>query len=253
MPSRMIRESILDSERYLECTESERLFFLHLMLLADDFGCVSLAPAFIGRRAFSERPSDVRLTKMVASLVDADLIRRYEFEGAIYGFVPRFRQRLQRMSLKCPMPPESLISDDKIALENFNRIKSSSRNPSVGHLLANRSPTVGQPPEVEVEVEVEEKKKRSKRSLRSNQHAPATFRPLVDLLPQKFQTVENSSGQDQQPENQEPDALSLRAHAAGITQREGEPRGQFALRVAQATSATPEPKPAPQAKGKFED
>lgn len=202
MPSRLIRESILDSERYLECTESERLFFLHLMLLADDFGCVSLAPAFIGRRAFSERPSDVRLTKMVASLVDADLIRCYEFEGAIYGFVPRFRQRLQRMTLKCPMPPESLLSDDKIALENFNRIKNSSRNPDVGQQLANRSPAVGQPPEVEVEVEG--KMKRSRRILRSDAREPAsTFRPISELLPAKIKSrlIEPNTQPPSQPKS----------------------------------------------------
>lgn len=198
MPTRMIRESLLDSERYLECTEAERLFFIHLMLLADDFGCVSLAPAFIGRRAFSERPGDARLSKMIASLVDSDLIRRYEFEGAVYGFIPRFRQRLQRFSLKCPMPPESLVNDDKIALENFQKIRINGKVPSVGQPLPNRAPTVGQPPEVEGEG----KKKRSRRLLRSDQPDLGTFRPLADLLPQKFKPDVKSEGQPaQQPKN----------------------------------------------------
>ena len=155
MPTRMIRESVLDSERYLSVSESERLLFLHLCLLADDLGCISLASAFVGRRAFSERPGEVRLNKMIQALADVDLIRVYEHSGARYAFIPRFRQRLQRETLRYPAPPFEMIKDQKEALEMFNRIKVKFPKTTVGQPLGNRSPTA------EVEVEVEEKRSRS--------------------------------------------------------------------------------------------
>lgn len=151
MPNRIIRESVLDSERYLSVSESERLLFLHLCLLADDFGCVNLAPAAIGRRAFSERPTDTRLTKMLASLADVDLLRIYEHEGGRYAFIPKFRQRLQRFSLKNPKPPKSLFQDDQNAVELFSRIRDETIKATVPQQLANRLPTN--------EVEVEEKRR----------------------------------------------------------------------------------------------
>lgn len=148
MPSRIIRESILDSERYLSTSEAERLFFLHLCLLADDLGCVSLASAFLGRRAFSERPSETRLAKMIQALADVDLIRVYQHGGAKYAFIPRFRQRLQRETLKHPAPPSEMLRDQKEAFEMFQRIKQKNPGATVGQPLGNRSPTH----EVEVEV-----------------------------------------------------------------------------------------------------
>lgn len=159
MPTRMIRDSVLDSERYLSCSDSEKLLFHQMMLLADDLGCLSIAPAFLGRRAFSERPSDARLTKLLQGLADVDLIRIYEYRDTRYAFIPRFRQRLQRETLKHPAPPPEMISDQKEALEMFNRIKQKQGKITVGQPLGIRSPTVPQPPEVEVEEkrrEVEE-------------------------------------------------------------------------------------------------
>lgn len=153
MPTRMIRETVLDSERYLSCSDSEKLLFHQMMLLADDLGCLSIAPAFLGRRAFSERPSDTRLLKLLQALADVDLIRIYEYRGGRYAFIPRFRQRLQRETLKHPAPPLEMIQDQKEALEMFNRIKQKQGKIAVGQPLGIGYPTVPQPPEVEVEVE----------------------------------------------------------------------------------------------------
>lgn len=161
MPTRMIRESLIDSERYLSINDSERVLFIHLLLLSDDLGCINLAPAFLGRRAFAERPTDARLSRMLQSLSDVDLLRIYEHNGARYGFIPRFRQRLQRETLKHPAPPTEMLQDQKEALEMFNRIKQKQGKITVGQRLGNGSPTVPQPPEVEVEGkrrEVEVKK-----------------------------------------------------------------------------------------------
>lgn len=220
MPTRIVRDSLLSSERYWSVTLEARLLYIHILLLADDFGCLSLAPFHLKKMCFDTPPSDQRLTRYIAELVDEDLVRRYEFNGAIYGFIPRFRQRLQRMTLKNPMPPQSLYQDDLDALEKFNRIKMNVRNPTVGQPFPNRSPTA------EVEVKGIEKKLKG---------STATSKAGIDPV------------EGQRPDPNDP--LTMKAQQAGLTQREGESRGQFALRVAQAPSSQDK---AP-AKGKFED
>jgi len=151
MPNRIIREGLLDSERYWSVTIEARLLFVHLLLLADDFGCVSLAPVFIRRRCFDDRPSDEKVSKLLGELADADLIRIYEIEGGRYGFVPRFRQRLQRETLRHPAPPSALLAGDADAEEKFRKIKHKTEKATVAPPL----PTVPQPPE---EKRREEKK-----------------------------------------------------------------------------------------------
>lgn len=123
MPNRMIREDLLDSERYWSVTIEARQLFWHLMLLADDFGCITFAPVFIRRRCFDEMPSQSKLTKLIEQLVDADLIRSYKVGNGIYGFIPRFRQKLRIDKPKYPPPPESLYADDQHAVNKFQTIK----------------------------------------------------------------------------------------------------------------------------------
>lgn len=123
MPTRMIREGLLDSDRYARVSDASRLLFVHLMLLADDFGCVSVSATFLRRRCFYDSPSDERIARLVCELVDVDLIRTYEVERTCLAFIPKFRQRLYRSTLKHAIPPESLYQDDSDAAEKFNEIR----------------------------------------------------------------------------------------------------------------------------------
>src|SRR5688500_9110901 len=99
--------------------EAQRLF-VHLLLLSDDFGLVSLAPVFIRRRCFDDAPTPAKIDKLIETLADADLIRIYEARGGRYAFVPRFKQRLRQMRAKNPPPPRELYSDDEDATNLFN-------------------------------------------------------------------------------------------------------------------------------------
>ncbi len=152
MANRLIRDGILDSERYWSVTIEAKLLFFHLMLVADDIGCLSLAPIFVRRHCFDDRPSDEKVAKLLQELADADLVRIYMHDGARYGFIPRFRQRLQRCTLKYPEPPAELLKGDDDAQKKLIKIKHNPPNPTVGQRLS----TVGQ--RCEMEVEVEEKK-----------------------------------------------------------------------------------------------
>ncbi len=49
-----------------------------------------------------------RTEKLLAELMDCDLIRVYEHEQARYLFVPRFRQRLRYTNSRYPEPPKGI-------------------------------------------------------------------------------------------------------------------------------------------------
>lgn len=238
MPSRIIRESILDSERYLELNEGEQLLFIHLLLLADDFGCVSLAPAFLGRRAFSERPGIPRMLRMLSSLADQDLIRIYETKGAKFAFIPRFGQRLRVLHLRSPIPPESVFFDDSEAQKKFKQFNENGDNLSGTCLSSDSGPRA--------EVEVKGSRRKAVDLTTKGQ-----ARSISDIL-NGSERKKAGINPDEQVKDQT-DPLMLKAQAAGLTQLATETRGQFALRVAQASAVQPEPAPTDRPKGKFDD
>jgi len=141
MPNRIIREGLLDSQRYWSVSNEARLLFVHLMLLADDFGLVSLAPVFVRRRCFDDAPPAARIDKMIEQLHDVDLIRVYQTPRGNFAFIPRFRQRLQRHTLQYPKPPRELYSDDVAAAKIFSNIKDLDENSTDAQPLDIRSPT----------------------------------------------------------------------------------------------------------------
>ena len=122
MPTRMIREGLLDSERYAQLSDQGKLFFHHLLLLADDFGCLSLSPAYLRRRCFYDGPSNERIAKLICELVDVDMLRTYEVDRRALAFIPKFGQRMRVDKPKYPFPPVSLYSDDLEALNKFNNM-----------------------------------------------------------------------------------------------------------------------------------
>ena len=189
MPTRLIRESLIDSERYAQCSTEAKLFFVHLMLVADDIGCVQVSPTFLRRRCFHDAPTNESIARLLNELQDQDLIRLYEVERQALGFIPRFGQRMQRITLKHPAPPESLYLDDKDACTKFNEINNKAINQTVVQPLPNR----GKPPEVEVEVEVEVKTKAvsAKRGTRLN----------VDSLPEPWKDFCKQTRPDLTPES----------------------------------------------------
>lgn len=123
MPNRLIREGLLDSDRYWSVTIEARQLYLHLMLLADDLGLVSLAPAFVRRRCFDEKPSDEKVTRLITELSDADLVRVYQVDGGRFGFIPRFQQRLRVKRIRHPEPPAEILAGDDDALQKLHGIK----------------------------------------------------------------------------------------------------------------------------------
>lgn len=146
MPSRLIRDEMLESERVQTLPADARWLFVAVMLSADDVGLVELSTFKLHRKA----GLDVRVVeKLLPLLIDADLLRAYQVDGKTYGFIPRFGQRLQIKRAKCPLPPDSIASDDADGLRKIKHLRS---DPTVDH--GDAPVTHGKkPPEPEPEPE----------------------------------------------------------------------------------------------------
>jgi len=169
MPNRIVRDSLLDSERYLGLTHHvERVLFFELLLLADDYGIVPLGNAFLTRRTTAcSGLSPEQTIKVVMALTDADLIRAYHSDsGSRFAYIPRFGNSPRALKPKWPMPSDSI---------GGNEIKDLQRKRMAGayHLRANA-------PETETETETETEKKapsaRPKRAFKSE--IPKSDRPV---------------------------------------------------------------------------
>lgn len=128
MPNRVIREGLLDSDKYWRCPIEARELYRHLQLLADDLGCGSLAPVLIRRRCFNAAPPQDVIDSLLQTLFDVDLIRIYVVNSVRYYFITKFNQRLRRMYLRHPKPPFELYKDEPESIEKFNKIKGNKLN-----------------------------------------------------------------------------------------------------------------------------
>ena len=177
MPTRMIREGLLDSERYAQLSDQGKLFFHHILLLADDFGCLSLSPAYLRRRCFYDGPSNERIAKLICELADADMLRTYEVDRRALGFIPRFGQRLRIDRPKYPFPPPALYLDDVEASNKFNGI--TRKMPDRCRTIDGQMPDKCRP---EVEVEVNRREVEVK-TVAVDNLSPALQKALQNLKP----------------------------------------------------------------------
>lgn len=151
MPNRMIRDGIIESEAVLSLPVEARWLYVTILLSADDIGLFEATPFKLARRADVRRE---HADKLVAMLVDADLVRLYAVDGKRYGFIPKFNQRLQIKRIKHAAPPDALLQDE---LDTLNKIKHLASKTTVGQRCstdAQRCSTDGQPSEPEPEPEL---------------------------------------------------------------------------------------------------
>lgn len=151
MPCRLIRDELLESERVLALPIEARWLYVTILLSADDLGLFEATSFKLARRSDIRREAGEQLLSMLA---DADLVRLYEANGKRYGFIPRFRQRIQIKFLKHPAPPEALMYDDEDAL---NKIKHLASKTTVGQPMGNGDATDAQPSEAKAKAKEEAK------------------------------------------------------------------------------------------------
>lgn len=175
MPNRLIREGLMESEAVLSLPVEGRWLFVIIILSADDVGLFEATEFKLARRADVNRDLASKLMQMLA---DADLIRLYVVDSKRYGFIPKFRQRLQIKTSKHPLPPRAIYQDDSDALNKINELASRS---TVGAPVGSSCTTDGQLPELELELEAEEKVSKPRNS--SSSSAPRRRRKATDRVP----------------------------------------------------------------------
>lgn len=180
MPNRLIREGLMESEAVLSLPVEGRWLFVIIMLSADDLGLFEATEFKLARRADVNRDLAGRLMSMLA---DTDLIRLYEVDGKRYGFIPKFRQRVQIKRTKHPLPPAGLLSDDSDA---SNKIKHLADETTVGQPLENGCAGAVQPsePEPEPEKKISElptvvPRRRARKSASTDPVPPCPFDRIV--------------------------------------------------------------------------
>jgi hypothetical protein len=115
MPNRILRDALLDSERYLSLSSAEsRLLFVEMLLLADDYGLMPAGWMFIARRTSvgTGKPA-AAIQTLLQELADADMIRLYRVDNLStgagwYAYIPRFYNWPRAFKSKWPLPPDEL-------------------------------------------------------------------------------------------------------------------------------------------------
>ena len=106
MADRLIRDELLNSERYWAVCDEAKLLYLHLILSVDDTARYSAKNFTLRTRCFPGRGMEPnRMESLLSELVDQDLIRLYHVNDDRYVFIPRFKQRLRYINSKYPEPP----------------------------------------------------------------------------------------------------------------------------------------------------
>lgn len=108
MPNRIIRESLLESDRWIELHDNTaRVCYLVLLLSADDIGNMEASGPRL-RRLWREYgvDTDAKVSAVLQTLMDADLARVYEdARKKRHLHVPRFRQYLRHWIRRVPGSP----------------------------------------------------------------------------------------------------------------------------------------------------
>lgn len=107
MPDRIIRDELLESERWLSLKDNgDRLAYIALLLKADSLGNFSAEPFRLLRlwRDFGINTQEL-VAKALAELADQDLVRVYESHGQRLLHIPRFGQRQRYVKRAYPVSP----------------------------------------------------------------------------------------------------------------------------------------------------
>lgn len=116
MPTRMLREGILTSERVATLNWAEEVFYRRLMSVVDDFGRYYANPMLLRAACYPlqlNKVSDSDIEKWITGCVTAALVRVYPAsDGKRYIEVMDFRQRVRASVSKFPPPPDTCQTND---------------------------------------------------------------------------------------------------------------------------------------------
>lgn len=171
MPSRVIRDGILESEAINSLSWSAELFYRRLMSVVDDFGRYNAHSMLLRSRCYPlqfDKVSDEDVSGWLNECAEAALILLYSVENKPYLELTRFNQRTRQATSKFPAP------------DNCNT-KRGQVTAGGGHPLPCAHEDEGEG-EVEVEDEVVTRKKKiPKRWKPNDKHEALAEKHGVDL------------------------------------------------------------------------
>ena len=106
MPNRMLRD-FTSSEKVDQLSPDAEVFFIRLMMKADDHGAFYGNPKLLKANLFplKEISSD-RMIEFIDECVKANLLIHYESEGKRFVEIVEFGQRLRQKTRKFPAPED---------------------------------------------------------------------------------------------------------------------------------------------------
>lgn len=108
MPSRLLREGILDSDAVNSLTAAEEVFYRRLMSVVDDFGRFDGRLPILRSRLYALKPAirDTDISHWIAACVKAGLIAVYERGGKPYILFHKLGEPRAKESKYPPPPPD---------------------------------------------------------------------------------------------------------------------------------------------------
>lgn len=106
MPNRMLRDYTA-SEKINGISFQAEVFFIRLMMKADDYGCFHGHPSLLKANLYPLKLESVReadISRWAAECQKAGLIVKYEHQEKQYVQIVDFRQRLDKARHKFPLP-----------------------------------------------------------------------------------------------------------------------------------------------------
>ena len=143
MPNRMLKESILSSEKFNSLTWFEQSTYIRLILLADDYGRLDGRDVILKSYCYplDDKVTRSAISKAISHMVNVGLLQKYEVNNKPYLYFPNFG-KYQRLRSKTSKYPEPLNGAQNDSCQSHDR-----------HM----SDTCPLEEEVEEELEVEEK------------------------------------------------------------------------------------------------
>lgn len=119
MPSRILREGILTSDRIDSLSPPAEVFYRRLMSVVDDYGRFDGRPGLLRVSCFPLRVDTVReadISRWIAECVKAGVIALYAVDGKRYLEMQDFKQQVRAKS-KYPPPDDGQLLDDCAAVD----------------------------------------------------------------------------------------------------------------------------------------
>lgn len=133
MPNRILRPWI-DSEAVNSLSEGAEVFFIRLIMCADDYGRFYGTPLLLKSYLYPMKDKRVAdISRLIAECVRAGLIADYEVSGKRYIQIVKFRQQVRRRESKFPPPPFSEDTQEESASNDTQMISKCTANANQAH------------------------------------------------------------------------------------------------------------------------